>query len=214
MNYLAHLLLSPPDAAFRVGNLLPDLLNLPQLESFEGRYRDGIEQHRRIDAFTDGHPLTRRSRQRLWPSFRRFSGVIVDIVYDHCLIQRWADYGPQPLEEFLADIRGSLPPLRDDLPDKAYRRIDSLTQWVGDYRTLEGVSTAMMHIGKRLRRPVDFSGLHAELELNREGFQTDFDRFFPDLIAMVESGADPSNLPANHAAFRHPGHADAAAKVE
>jgi acyl carrier protein phosphodiesterase len=185
MNYLAHLLLSPPDAAFRVGNLLPDLLRLPQVEAFEGRYREGIELHRRIDAFTDAHPMTQRSRQRLWPDFRRFSGVIVDIVYDHCLIQRWDDYHPQPLETFLAEVRASLPPLRADLPDKAYRRIDSLTQWVGDYRTMEGVSTAMGHVGRRLRRPVDFSGLHAVLEQNQQGFQEDFDRFFPDLVALA-----------------------------
>ncbi len=189
MNYLAHLLLSPPDAAFRVGNLLPDLLRLPQLEAFEGRYREGIEQHRRIDAFTDAHPLTRRSRQRLWPSFRRFSGVIVDIVYDHCLIQRWEDYHAQPVEDFLAQVRASLPPLRGDLPDKAWQRIDSLTQWVGDYRTMADVSDAMHHIGRRLRRPVDFTGLQAELERHQTGFQEDFDLFFPDLIAMVGSGS-------------------------
>ncbi|PRH84083.1 DUF479 domain-containing protein [Labrys okinawensis] len=187
MNYLAHLLLSPPDAAFRVGNLLPDLLRLPQLEQFEGRYRNGIELHRRIDAFTDAHPLTRHSRQRLWPTFRRFSGVIVDVVYDHCLIQRWERYHRQPLPIFLAEVRASLPATRADLPDKAYRRIDSLTQWLGDYETMEGVSTAMTHLGKRLRRPVEFVGLQTVLEQQQQGFLEDFDAFFPDLLAMAES---------------------------
>ncbi|WP_448954145.1 acyl carrier protein phosphodiesterase [Labrys neptuniae] len=185
MNYLAHLLLSPPDAAFRVGNLLPDLLRLPQLEPFQGRYSEGIALHRRIDAFTDAHPLTRRSRQRLWPDYRRFSGVIVDIVYDHCLIQRWDRYHPQPLPDFLAEIRASLPALRADLPDKAYRRISSLTQWLGDYETMAGVATAMGEIGKRLRRPVAFPGLQAALERQQQGFLEDFDGFFPDLVAMA-----------------------------
>ncbi|MDT3381846.1 ACP phosphodiesterase [Labrys neptuniae] len=187
MNYLAHLLLSPPDAAFRVGNLLPDLLRLPQLEQFDGRYRDGIALHRRIDAFTDAHPLTRRSRQRLWPTFRRFSGVIVDVVYDHCLIQRWEHYHEQPLPLFLAEVRASLPELREDLPDKAYRRIDSLTQWLGDYETMAGVSTAMTELGRRLRRPVEFVGLQAALERQQQGFLDDFDAFFPDLVAMTET---------------------------
>ncbi|QEN89423.1 DUF479 domain-containing protein [Labrys sp. KNU-23] len=187
MNYLAHLLLSPPEAAFRVGNLLPDLLRLPQLELFEGRYRDGIELHRRIDAYTDAHPLTRRSRQRLWPTFRRFSGVIVDVVYDHCLIQRWELYHRQPLPAFLAEVRASLPALREDLPDRAYRRIDSLTQWLEDYETMAGVSTAMTELGKRLRRPVTFVGLQAVLEQQRQGFLDDFDAFFPDLMAMAEA---------------------------
>ena len=187
MNYLAHLLLSPPDAAFRIGNLLPDLLRLPQLELFEGRYREGIELHRRIDAFTDAHPLTQHSRQRLWPAFRRFSGVIVDVVYDHCLIQRWELYHGQPLPVFLAEVRASLPALREDLPDRAYRRIDSLTQWLGDYETMAGVSTAMTELGKRLRRPVEFVGLQAILEQQQQGFLDDFDAFFPDLVTMTQA---------------------------
>jgi acyl carrier protein phosphodiesterase len=185
MNYLAHLLLSPPDAAFRVGNLLPDLLKLGQLQDFGGRYREGIEQHRRIDTFTDAHPITRRSRERLWPSFRRFSGVIVDIVYDHCLIQRWDDYHDRPVKDFLADIRACLPSLRGDLPEQAWRRIDSLTRWVGDYDTMADVSNAMDHLGRRLRRPVEFPGLLVELERNKAGFQRDFDCFFPELVAMI-----------------------------
>ncbi|CAM5772966.1 ACP phosphodiesterase [Labrys miyagiensis] len=185
MNYLAHLLLSPPDAAFRVGNLLPDLVHLPEQEKFTGRYREGIEMHRRIDAFTDAHPVTRRSRERLWPTYRRFSGIIVDIVYDHCLIERWRAYHPCSLSDFLDEVRSGLPPLEADLPETTYRHIRSITQWAGDYATLEGVSDAMKRVGSRLRRPVDFSGLYPELERHRQGFLDDFDCFFPQLLAAT-----------------------------
>lgn len=187
MNYLAHLLLSPPDPAFRIGNLLPDLLRLPQLEHFEGAFRQGIERHRLIDAFTDAHPAVHVSRQRLWPTHRRFSGVIVDIVYDHCLLTRWRDHCAVPAEAFLDEVHRSLPELRNMLPEKTFAHLEALTQWrwIGAYSDLEGVSTAMMRIGKRLRRPVDFSDLQPALVANRSGFLEDFDRFFPDLVAAV-----------------------------
>ncbi|WP_413991659.1 ACP phosphodiesterase [Labrys okinawensis] len=185
MNYLAHLLLSPPDTAYQVGNLLPDLVHLPEQERFTGRYREGIEMHRRIDAFTDAHPVPRRSRERLWPTYRRFSGIIVDIVYDHCLIQRWDAYHADSVPNFLASVRNGLPALQGDLPEKTYKHIHSITQWAGDYATLDGVSAAMARVGSRLRRPADFSGLRGELERHREGFQEDFDDFFPELLAMT-----------------------------
>jgi acyl carrier protein phosphodiesterase len=192
MNYLAHLLLSPPDPAFRIGNLLPDLLPLPQVERFEGAFRKGIERHRRIDAFTDAHPVVLASRERLWPDYRRFAGVIVDIVYDHCLIARWDQHCPQPVEAFVEEVHLSLPMLREHLPERTFVHLEALTQWrwIGAYRELEGVSTAMMRIGKRLRRPVDFSGLHAALTANRDGLLDDFDRFFPDLVEAVMPPAD------------------------
>jgi acyl carrier protein phosphodiesterase len=189
MNYLAHLLLSPPDTAYQVGNLLPDLVQLPEQERFAGRYREGIEMHRRIDAFTDAHPVTRRSRERLWPTYRRFSGIIVDIVYDHCLIERWGAYHAEPVMDFLAAVRHGLPTVEPELSEKTYRHIHSITQWAGDYATLEGVGAAMIRVGNRLRRPVDFTDLQGELERHREGFLEDFDHFFPELLAMTRASA-------------------------
>ena len=187
MNYLAHLLLSPPDAAFRVGNLLPDLLRQPEVERFEGAFRLGIERHRWIDTFTDSHPTVRASRQRLWPQFRRFSGVIVDIVYDHCLIARWDAYCDQPVEAFVEEIHRSLPPLRAQLPERTFAHLEALTQWrwIGSYREIEGVAMAIERVGRRLRRPLEFPGLHAALAANRAGFLDDFDRFFPELAAAI-----------------------------
>jgi len=113
--------------------------------------------------------------------------VIVDVVYDHCLIARWDDYCDQPVEAFLEEVHRSLSPLRDQLPEKTFVHLEALTQWrwIGSYREIEGVAGAITRIGKRLRRPVEFPGLDEALAANRAGFLDDFDRFFPELAAAI-----------------------------
>ena len=93
MNWLAHLFLSEPSAAFRIGNLLPDLARPSELSGLSTEFIRGMEQHRLIDAFTDSHPVVRRSIARVGPEFRRFGGIFVDIYFDHFFCS--ANRGPE-----------------------------------------------------------------------------------------------------------------------
>src|SRR4051812_17048427 len=89
MNWLAHLLLSEKTPAFWLGNLLPDLVSATVLRSLPPEFQPGIRRHLQIDAFTDSHPLFRQSILRLDPDFRRYGGIIIDILYDHFLASEW-----------------------------------------------------------------------------------------------------------------------------
>ncbi|WP_395734591.1 hypothetical protein [Prosthecobacter sp.] len=60
MNWLAHLYLSEPEVEFRVGNLLPDWVGPWEMVGLAEGFQRGIARHRRIDAFTDAHPVVRR----------------------------------------------------------------------------------------------------------------------------------------------------------
>src|SRR6187549_190225 len=93
MNWLAHLLLSPPEPLLRLGNLSGDFVRGIDVTLLRPELQLGITQHRRIDAFVDAHPLVRRSRERLDAPFRRFAGVLVDVYYDHFLARDWAALG-------------------------------------------------------------------------------------------------------------------------
>lgn len=75
MNWLAHLHLAPEESAWRIGCLLPDLVDARTLKDLPDVFLPGIREHHRIDAFTDRHPLFRRSRARIAPPYRRFSGM-------------------------------------------------------------------------------------------------------------------------------------------
>lgn len=190
MNWLAHLHLSEPTAAFRLGNLLPDLLPARELAALPEVFQCGVKCHRRIDAFTDRHPCFRQSVARLSPRFRRFGGIIVDVFYDHFLAVNWAAYSPVPLRQGVNEFYASFDVYRADLPVDAWPVLERMREqdWLGSYGDLAGVRIALGRIGKRLRRPLDLGECEPELEQDYGGFQQDFTAFYPELVAHVATG--------------------------
>ena len=187
MNWLAHLYLSEPTPAFRLGNLLPDLVSVSVLAALPPEFQPGIRRHRQIDAFTDAHPVFRQSIQRLGPSFRRYGGVLIDMFYDHILAREWDSLAAQPLPAFAAEVYASLDADCPALPAEALHRLESMrtTDWLCSYREIAGITEALTRIGRRLRRPVELAPAVAILEGDYQLFLGDFREFFPQLIAHV-----------------------------
>jgi acyl carrier protein phosphodiesterase len=189
MNWLAHVLLSEPNPAFRLGNLLPDLAAAPLLADLPAEYQRGIRRHRQIDAFTDSHGVFRRSVQRLEPPYRRFGGILVDVFYDHFLTSEWHRHSDQPLPEFLAEVYSSFEVHRGVIPAEAYAALQRMQadNWLGSYGDMAGLTLTFRRINNRLRRPFDLSPAVALLERDYELYQADFAQFFPELVAQVAS---------------------------
>jgi acyl carrier protein phosphodiesterase len=187
MNWLAHLFLSEPFPAFRIGNLLPDLVPMSGLAGLSPEYMRGVRQHRRIDAFTDSHPIVRQSIRRVSPEFRRFGGVLVDIFYDHFLTRDWPKLSPTPLPVFVDEFYASFARHRGEIPPEAYLHLEQMksANWLCAYGDLDGVSLTLQRISGRLRRPVPLGNAVSILESEYAGFQADFAAFFPELVSHV-----------------------------
>jgi acyl carrier protein phosphodiesterase len=194
MNWLAHLFLSEPTPAFRVGNLLPDFVGVSALAGLPAAFQAGIRVHRQIDAFTDAHPIFRQSVARLRPPFRRFGGPLVDVFYDHFLARDWERYAGLPLTEFAAEFYGSFEGLREAIPPEAMVALERMRadNWLCSYRELAGVEETFRRMSQRLRRPFDLAPAAAALERDYAAFEADFAAFFPELSAYV------SRLPLHH----------------
>jgi len=190
MNWLAHLLLSEPTSAFRIGNLLPDMLPLAELACLPAEFQRGATCHRRIDAFTDAHPVVRRSRNRFSPTFRRFAGILTDMFYDHVLARDWHRYSSVPLPDFVGEVHASFDLHRDDLSPSTYAGLQHMRagNWLNSYGEMTGLRTALERIGSRFRRPVNLGDAAAELELHYQPLCADFAEFFPELEAHVREG--------------------------
>lgn len=108
MNYLAHLHLGGPQPAQLLGSLYGDFVK----GRLQGQWPDEIERaiqlHRRIDAFTDSHPLVHAAKRRFPLERRRFAGVLLDVFFDHCLARDWNDYADEPLPQFVERVYGTL----------------------------------------------------------------------------------------------------------
>lgn len=187
MNWLAHLYLSDPAPAHRVGNLLPDFLSINEVRALPEIFLAGVEQHRGIDAFTDAHPVVRRSLARFQPPLRRFAGLIVDLFYDHFLARDWSQYSAEPLPAFADSVNRAFLHHRPQLPPMACEAFEQMHAqgWLCSYRVTDGIHLALRRISRRFRRQVDLVPAFAVLEREYAGFEADFREFFPQLRRYV-----------------------------
>lgn len=193
MNYLAHALLAGPQPASRLGGMLGDFVKGP-LDSFAGHYPPavvaGIALHRRIDSYADQHAAFRGSRQRVSSLRRRFSGVMVNMFYDHFLARHWSSFCEQPLDAFTAEIYALLSNNESMLPARLADALPRMRadDWLASYRTVEAIGEALDRIARfRLRRENTLAGAVEELRADYAAYEADFRVFFADARAFSES---------------------------
>lgn len=191
MNWLAHVYLSEPDFEFRMGNLLADFVRGPERSRMSPTFIRGTERHVVIDAFTDRHPIVRRSRARIQPQCRRFSGILVDIFYDHFLARRWPLYCREPFEQFTRSFYADMVACPMELPDDARTVVDHIvaTDRFGAYREVSGIHGTLERFSRRLsehwNKKVDLTMAVADLETGHDQFDSDFQEFFAELQERV-----------------------------
>ena len=190
MNFLAHLFLGPSDPEQALGSLLGDFVRGPvgKLDLPTG-VRQGIWLHRRIDSFTDAHPLIAMSRTRVSPERRRYAGIMIDMFYDHLLARHWDRFAEQPIGDFTARMYPLLRAQRAVIPASAWPAIDHMTEhdWLGSYARMASLHRALDNIALRLRRTNPLPGSASELEQDYAGFEADFLAFMPQVMAFAAS---------------------------
>ena len=97
MNYLAHLYLADNTPESWVGAMLGDFVKGAIKDKYAPIIQYNIELHRRIDAYTDAHPIVRAAKPLIASERRRFAGILLDIFYDHYLAKHWARFSPVAL---------------------------------------------------------------------------------------------------------------------
>ena len=189
MNYLAHLYLSESDPDSRVGSLMGDFVKGRVGEDFRPSVREGILLHRKVDSFTDAHPIIRQSKVRISPGFRRYAGILVDIFYDHFLATQWHHWSDLPLDEFADEVYDILRERHDAFPESMQRSMRYMVsrRLLQSYREIGGVHDALRGIETRLRRPSRLGESVRELELNYPALRSDFEEFFPLLVEFVQA---------------------------
>lgn len=187
MNYLAHLYLSDGDPESLVGSLMGDFVKGRVDPGLPPAIRWGILVHRRVDSFTDAHPVFRRSKSRVRPAFRRYAGILVDLYYDHFLAWDWSRYSTIPLEDFAETVYGLLEERQHAFPPSMQRSMSFMVanKLLQSYEELKGIERALQGIEGRLKRPSNLREAIVDLEDNHAALADDFSSFFPDLIRFV-----------------------------
>jgi acyl carrier protein phosphodiesterase len=194
MNFLFHMLLSGRDDQLLVGNFMGDFVKGPLQERFAPRIRQGVMLHRRIDSYAEGHPLFRQSRQRLAPAYGLYRGVLVDLFYDHFLINDWDAWCDEPFADWLARTRAVVESYHTSLPEEMQRLVPVIfDELLPSYVTVEGIGRALHRISRRISRPNPLSGGEEELRRHHDGLRSDFLAFMPEITRFADELINPSS---------------------
>ncbi len=192
VNYLAHLFLSGRDEETLIGGLLGDFVKGRAGEGFAPAVQRGIVLHRRIDRYTDRHPIVRASCALISAHRRRFAGVLIDLFYDHFLARHWRRYSEVPLTEFTRAVYALILSRQHDFPERLRHVVPRMVgnDWLGGYRELGGVAAAVDGVSRRLCRPNALLGGAQELAASYAPLEAHFMAFFPQLMAYVDTCAE------------------------
>ena len=184
MNFLAHLYLSGDNDLLKIGNFMADGIHGKNFDMFPMDIQKGIILHREIDTFTDAHPIFRQSTKRLHANYHHYSGIIVDIFYDHFLAKNWSRYSKEPLEDFTERFYQSLRDNYDFLTEKTQKMLPYMIDqnWLMSYQTIEGIENVLVKMDNRMKRNSIMRLSVAELRTFNAEFEQEFTTFFNDLI--------------------------------
>jgi acyl carrier protein phosphodiesterase len=166
-----------------IGNFIGDFVKGSRYLDFRPEISRGIILHREIDSFTDTHPIVRNVKKKLHPWFNHYSGVALDMYFDHILAHSWKEFHPEDLVRFTEKNYRILQENFQLLPEKVKAFLPHMisNNWLVNYSRPEGIQKALNGIS---RRTTFESNLEkgAEVLLNHKTFfENSFNRFFPEL---------------------------------
>ena len=188
MNYLAHAYLSGEDEEILIGNFIADAVKGKAVNDYSDNIRRGIILHRFIDEFTDNHPMHKASRSKLHKRYSHYSGVLVDIYYDHFLAKNWLEYSDTPLNDYTSWLYASLENNKAILPERINYMLQYMIpqNWLLNYAHLKGIDRVLKGMSNRTKFDSQMEHGVEELELYYAEFEHEFTEFFPELIDFTE----------------------------
>jgi len=189
VNFLAHVYLSGNDEGTMVGNFIGDFVKGRDLAAqFGAGISRGVELHRAIDDFTDHHLVVKQSKSRLWPKYRHYSAVIVDVFYDHFLAANWKNYSTEPLEVYARRVYQLMQKHEHIIPGQVKYMLAYMTRgnWLVNYAQLEGIRRALTGMSRRAAFESKMDQAVDDLRKDYGSFEADFNSFFPELNLFAQ----------------------------
>lgn len=184
MNFLAHIYLSGNNEDVTIGNFIADGIRGKKYLKYPKDIQTGILLHRQIDTFTDAHKTVRISTKRLHENYGHYSGVIVDILYDHFLAKNWSNYSKVPLADYINNFYSSLQDNFEVLPSRIQKMMPYMIadNWLLSYASIEGIGKVLVGMNKRTQNRSQMNLAVNELQEFYNEFEDEFTRFFDELI--------------------------------
>lgn len=189
MNFLAHLYLAGNNDGLIIGNFIADMVKGKAYLNYTEPIQNGILLHRQIDSFTDNHPVFRKTKRRISEEQGRYSGVVVDLFYDHFLATEWSRFSNEKLDAFVSRNYKLMIRNYRKLPTRAQYILPFMIHqnWLVNYANLDPLALIFDRMDKRTNYK---SGMKTSVETLQKYYpeiKNDFLEFMPDVIRFVES---------------------------
>ncbi|WP_395064459.1 ACP phosphodiesterase [Flavobacterium sp.] len=183
MNFLAHIYLSGNNDLLKIGNFMADSIRGNSYLDYPDEIRKGILLHRYIDTFTDAHPIYRKSKHKLHEKYGHYSGVIMDIVYDHYLAKNWAKYSDEKLEDYAATFYKLLQDNHGLLTEQIQKMMPYMIarNWLVSYASLDGLEMILFQMDYRTKHRVHMQEAIVEVKQFYTEFEEEFTLYFEEL---------------------------------
>lgn len=189
MNFLSHLYLSGESEGLLIGNFIADSVKGSGVNSFSLEVQKGILLHRKIDTFTDAHPIVEISKERLRSKYKKYASVIVDIYYDHYLAANWKDYSNLTLDQYTKNVYSLIEKHKHTFPLKSKLFTKYMLEYniLSAYAHFEGIEKVLHGMSRRASFVSNMEHAIHDLKENYPLFENEFKEFFPQLKEFVNS---------------------------
>ena len=187
MNYLAHVFLSGNNEEIAVGNFIGDYVKGEKFKKYSESIKRGILLHRIIDQYTDRNITVKKSKSLLKNKYGKYSGIIVDIFYDHFLAKNWHIFSSQSLKDFTQNFHKILCKYFEILPEEVKKFVPSFinNNWIETYKSVEGMEMVLKRMSDVTTLPDETDFAIKVLTSNYKEIENDFLDFFPELATYV-----------------------------
>ena len=188
MNYLAHIYLSGTNDLLKIGNFMADSIKGHDYEKFDAAIKKGILLHRHIDSFTDMHPVYRQSKHRLHEKYGHYSGVIMDILYDHFLAKNWSKFSDEKLEDYANNFYELLQDNYEILTERIKGMMPYMIarNWFVSYATIAGLEMILFQMDYKTKHRANMQEAVVELQEFYAEFESEFFIFFQELMISCQ----------------------------
>ncbi len=196
LNFLAHALLAGDHPALIVGGVTGDWIKGTLPGALPIDLARGVALHRAIDSYAETNPAFCRSRARFSPQRRRYAGILVDILYDHLLAQRWATLHYQALHTYSSFVYGLIGDRLQDLPTDSHGALKMMAHedWLTSYTHIESIADVLQRMSRRARQPNPLAHGEQEFLADIDGFTSDFEEWLVATQEFARNWREKSNL--------------------
>jgi acyl carrier protein phosphodiesterase len=184
VNYLAHSFLSNNEPGLLVGNFMADHLHGNHFEALPKEVIDGIKLHRNIDVFTDSHPKFKESKRFFYNGFEKYSGILVDIYFDHLLAKNYPAYSQTPLQDYCNTTYSVYQEHLHLLPESGKNFLDYViaNNIYYSYSQIKGIERVLYHLSHRIGHGVKLHESAGIFSANAQQLEKNFADFFSEAI--------------------------------